>query len=285
MRGIAQGRNPKGRKLAKQRFEDHIEPVLGSVDLASINAGHLRLLRASLEDSDKDLSPASVRHMLGDFRGLLNYAREIGVITTSPWVKSLMPKLPEQAPRPLTDKEIDAVLKATPEKYQLAVKLGLLTGIRWSEPHRLEWSDVKDLPQPHLLLRQTKSGRFRRVPLCAEAVELMQNERQRSQSRFVNPWRSAHAGSVVKRIRRLSKVEGFGFHRLRHTFACRWLDRGGSKESLQRILGHVSISTTEIYGRMSDGSVFAEANRLDSQKVGQKLAKTGGRSAKLFCPK
>jgi integrase len=57
------------------------------------------------------------------------------------------------------------------------------------------------------------------------------------------------------------------FHQLRHTFACRWLERGGSKEALQRILGHSTIRLTERYGELSDDAVFGEAKRLAGPAV------------------
>lgn len=266
---IAQGRNQKGHDLASQRLSDHILPVLGDMRLEEVSSSHLRALRNYIEA--KGLSVRSVRHIMGDVRSLLRYAVEVDALPKSPWKLSLMPKVPEQAPRPLNDEQVEAILAAAPARYQLAIRLSLLTGMRWSELQRLKWSDVKDLPSPHLVVERTKSGKVRRIPLTEEAGELLREERSRSQSEFVNPWRSAYAGHAVNQIRLLSKVH-FTWHQLRHTFACLWLDAGGSKESLQKLLGHSTIIQTEQYGRLSDSAVFAEARGL---KVGQKVGQKG----------
>ena len=266
---IAHGRNTKGYDLASQRLSDHISPVLGNLSLESVSSSNLRVLRTYIEA--KGLSVQSVRHIMGDTRSLLRYAVEVDVLPKSPWKPSLMPKLPEQAPRPLEDQQIESILAAAPARYQLAIRLSLMTGLRWSELQRLKWSNVKDLPSPHLVVEKTKNGKVRRIPLTGEAVELLRKERSKSRSEFVNSWRSVYAGHAVTQIRSLSKVH-FTWHQFRHTFACRWLDARGSKESLQKILGHSTILQTERYGHMSDAAVFAEAMSL---KVGQKVGQKG----------
>lgn len=55
---------------------------------------------------------------------------------------------------------------------------------------------------------------------------------------------------------------------LRHTFACEWVDRGGSLAALQSLMGHSSITVTQRYGRISDSMVRAEVMRLSSVASG-----------------
>jgi site-specific recombinase XerD len=55
---------------------------------------------------------------------------------------------------------------------------------------------------------------------------------------------------------------------VRHTFACSWVDGRGSLAALQHLLGHLSINTTQRYGRISDSMVRAEMMRLESVASG-----------------
>jgi site-specific recombinase XerD len=49
---------------------------------------------------------------------------------------------------------------------------------------------------------------------------------------------------------------------MRHTFACQWIERGGSLAALQQILGHASVETTQRYARLSDDMTQREAERV-----------------------
>ena len=68
--------------------------------------------------------------------------------------------------------------------------------------------------------------------------------------------------SFARIVERLSGVERFHPHRMRHALACKWLERGGSLAALQAILGHSKAVTTQRYARLSDEAVQREASRL-----------------------
>jgi integrase len=73
-------------------------------------------------------------------------------------------------------------------------------------------------------------------------------------------------------VRKLSGIERFHVHQLRHTFACGWIARGGSLAALQAVLGHSTVVTTERYGRISDELVRREAARIDAHTVAETVA-------------
>lgn len=111
--------------------------------------------------------------------------------------------------------------------------------------------------QGFMEISQTKSKRVRRVPL---APELLKEVRQKV-GRLV-PYAVGSPGSFTARVRRWSGIEEFHVHQTRHTFACQWLERGGSLAALQQVLGHASIVTTQRYAKLTDEAVMREAGRL-----------------------
>jgi integrase/recombinase XerD len=257
---VAQRRNPKGVELARQRLRDYVLPVLGSLEPGQVKTHHLRQLRASCEAAR--LAPLTVRHVLTDTRCLLRYAKEVELTDTVPSFGTVFPAIPEEAPKSLTDAEVDLILNGMSDRHGFVVRLALETGIRWGELKRLQWRHVIWKPRPYLVLEHTKSKKVRRVPLSAVAVGLLEQEKRQTSSVLVSPLRMKNPCSIYYRS---EKRTGFKwhFHQLRHTFATRWLNRGGSKEALQKILGHSTIRLTERYGHLSDDSVFEEAERLD----------------------
>jgi integrase len=129
------------------------------------------------------------------------------------------------------------------------VRFGLATGLRWGEMSRARASDFEN---GALVIAQTKSGRVRRVPVDRDLLK----------GRVGRLLPVQDVTLFSRRARRLSGVQRFHPHQLRHTFACRWLERGGSLPALQQILGHASIVTTQRYARLTDAAVMAEAERI-----------------------
>jgi len=120
--------------------------------------------------------------------------------------------------------------------------------------HALQWRHVVMKPFPHLVLENTKSGRVRRVPLSAELASCLETARGETAS-FVLPFRMKWGPDhMVRNLIKLSGVK-FHWHQFRHTFACRYLEAGGTLASLQQILGHSTVVITQRYGNLSDSSV------------------------------
>jgi integrase/recombinase XerD len=69
-------------------------------------------------------------------------------------------------------------------------------------------------------------------------------------------------------MRKLSGVRTLRPHQFRHTFACQWLERGGSLASLQRLLGHSTVVVTQRYGKLDDDGVRREAERVYRDATG-----------------
>lgn len=255
---IATARNAAGRELAKARERMYLTPYLGSRVLGTVTSDDLRRYRLWLERKEFALAPQSVAHILADARCFFRWCEESGLVDRAPIPRKLLPRIQEQPPERLTEDEL-ARLCSLPEPYGFSIRLGLGTGLRWSELIRAQAALVE---QGMLVVSRTKSGRVRRVPLSPELLR----EVRRRVGRLV-PFGHTQYGAFLRAVRRLSRVERFRPHLLRHTFACRWLEEGGNLAALQLILGHASISTTQRYARLTDEVVRQEAARLHAGRA------------------
>ncbi len=263
-------RTERGRSQAEQRFRDYLWPHVGALPMSELKPADIRQLNATLEGLKVGL--VTRRRLLEDFRCCLNYAtQEADVLKRSPWRRGMLPVLPETVPEPLNDLELAEVVRVAPERWKSAALLLAHTGLRWGELRALRWEDVRDAPYPHLVVSRshsgpTKSRKAREVPLLPEA-EAALSALERGRGRVLAlPETASWLRRYVRRHARLPGLrEGFHVHRLRHTFACRWLERGGSKETLQSLLGHSTVRLTERYGRLSAVAVAAEVARLSAR--------------------
>jgi len=258
-------RNEKGQGLAAQRVRDLIDPFFGDMLVGRVTGEDVRSFRLWLE-SKTSLSVTSVWHVLSDVRCLLNWCEDAGLVERSPFPRRVMPRLQERPPDRLTDEEA-VQLCALQEPYGFVCRLALGTGLRWGELCRAQASDVKRFRAPgsvedqwFLEVSQTKSRRVRRVPLPPDLVREVRGRIGR-----LVQYAAGSPGSFADAVRKLSEIEGFHVHQMRHTFACQWLERGGSLAALQQVLGHASIVTTQRYARLTDEAVMREAARIGGQ--------------------
>jgi integrase len=258
---VATNRAVKQRAMAAQRVRDYLEPFMGYKLLARVEKEDLRAMRLWLERQGK--KPLTVRHVLADVKCFFRWCEDAGWLDRAPIPHRLLPKSQERPPDRLSDAEVERLL-SVPEPYGFIVRLALGTGLRWGELARLSSGDVEVARseggelQGVLVVHHTKSWKVRRVPL-QRALFFELRMRVGRLLPMINPC------SFARMVRRYSGVVRFHAHQLRHTFACRWLERGGSLAALQQMLGHSSITTTQRYGRISDDMVRREVERLEVQ--------------------
>jgi integrase len=123
-------------------------------------------------------------------------------------------------------------------------------------------------------LRSRKIAQVRRTLMWIVARILALAPRRTRVSALV-PRAELSPGSFSRSIRKITGIAGFHAHQMRHTFACQWLERGGSLADLQQILGHASIVTTQRYARLTDEIVMAERLRM-GRRDDQEPTKTAG---------
>lgn len=250
-RTVATARNDKGRRLAATRVRRYLLPHLGRRPLRALSGDDVRGYRLALESYG--LAPQTVAHVLADLRALLLWAVAEGRIERTPFPRRVLPRVPERPPHGLDDDAVRALV-ALPDPWGFVVRLLVGTGLRWSEACRARRADLHG---GWLEVPRSKSGRVRRIPLARS----LRDEILGRTDPLV-PFAAGSPGSFTRVVRRRSRVADFHPHRLRHTFAMRWLSAGGSLPVLQELLGHRELATTMRYARVSDELVRREASRV-----------------------
>jgi integrase len=212
-------------------------------------------------------SPATVNRDLLLLKASLNRLKKLGAIEENPVgaIKPLREKKRKRAV--LSREEANALLAACPEPLRLLVLAGLLTGARQGELLRLRWGDI-DLSRKVISLFRPKTGSAAAIPLHATlAAELKRVKAERATigrrivadgepvflSRDGTPYRyPTSAWRFALKRAGLADREGLVFHSLRHSFATAYLEGGAAITDLQGLLGHQSVSTTQIYAGMVD---------------------------------
>lgn len=280
---VATARNEKGRRDVRFRIENGIIGFMGDKAARDVNRADLRALRRWLETERRDLTATTIGHYLADARCMLRWCEDAELLDRAPVPARLLPRIQERPPDRLTDEDA-SLLASLPDPHGFVLRFALATGLRWGELTRAKRTDVT--PDGWLEVSQTKSGRMRRVPLDRDILA----EIVARKGRLV-PYAERSPGSFTAAVRRHARkwlkalpneererhagLETFHMHQTRHTFACRWIEGGGSLDSLQRILGHQDQKTTQRYGQPSDRYVREEAHRVHRTLTGGEVGHLG----------
>src|SRR6202166_3475100 len=216
------------------------------------------------------LDSRSVARYLVSLRGLYKFAMMEEMVTTDPTENLESPKIRSSLPTYLRVEEIDKLLEApnlaTPIGLRDRAMLEVLysTGLRVSELLNLRVSDI-DM-RMGCVRCIGKGDKERLVPVGRKAIEAVENYLAQGRPKFARPSSPPphyHALFLTSIGRRLSRVSiwkilhDYGIrlglrgrltpHKLRHSFATHLLERGADLRSVQLMLGHADISTTQIY--------------------------------------
>ncbi len=227
-------------------------------------------LRAYLGAIEKaGLSPRTAARRLSTLRQFYRFLYAEGMRPDDPSAKLDSPKLGRRLPKYLTEKEVEALLKATRGKtgakglrIQALLEILYATGLRVSELVALPLSAITG--DKRFLVVRGKGDKERMVPLGEPAVAALKAYRaarkfflgDAGQSKWVFPSRSQTGHLTRQRFLQLLKelAAEAGIdparvspHVLRHAFASHLLAHGADLRSVQQMLGHADIATTQIY--------------------------------------
>lgn len=216
----------------------------------------------------KGKSAASAARSIASLKSYYGYLQNRGVIRRNPAKEAIPVRAERKLPQILTGKEVELLLEqpqcVDPKGYRDHAMLEVLyaTGIRVSE---LIGLDLEDVSLSGSFIRCASRGRERIIPLYAGAVkalsEYMKTIRpqlvvdMREQALFVNMSgeRMSRQGfwKIIKHYQEKAQIQkDITPHTLRHSFAAHLLENGADLRSIQEMLGHADISSTQIYSHM-----------------------------------
>ena len=209
-------------------------------------------------------NPRSIQRHLSSAKGFFKFLKKNSIIESSPFELVNAPKTPQYLPDVLSPEDVEQLLSLKPvdvlEIRDLAiVELMYSSGLRVSETANIDLNDFEE--EMSFLRILGKGSKTRIVPLGRYAINAIQNwinEREKysekSKALFINLKGSRlSVRSIQLRLKRLALKQGLPPvhpHMLRHSFATHMLESSGDLRTIQELLGHSSLSTTQIYTKL-----------------------------------
>lgn len=244
-----------------------------ALEPSSLGERAVRRYAASL--SEQGQAPSSVARKLAAIRSLFRVQVEAGAREDNPAEMVGSPKRPQRLPRVLKADEVatllDRIGAASPLELRdrAMFELAYACGLRAEEIVSLELSAVDF--DAELVRVEGKGGRTRVVPAGEHALAALNTYLRRARpvlamageerALFISKsGRRLSTSDVRRRLRtwaRQAALAGAHPHALRHSFATHLLEGGADLRAIQELLGHTTISTTQVYTRVQSGRLRA----------------------------
>ncbi|MDH5679967.1 MAG: tyrosine-type recombinase/integrase [Spirochaetota bacterium] len=262
-------------------YENRMRPFLEiaekeKITLEKLTKGIVRQIIAYMKQ-DKGYSDNTLRQTLSagsSFFQFLQVKKVISEDLPNPF-KILIPKkknldIKDMDEKVLTDNEIESILgsiegviknKSHQDETRKAILFLLGFGLRVSELDSLRGQNILVNGTIEIKVMESKGSEYRQTYLNPYIHKKFFDELKEVVQGGGFIFKSER---IRNRLRRISQATGIKFsaHSLRHTFATKYLEAGGTMEVLKSMLGHSSITTTEIYGKVTNRKTKDEIKKL-----------------------
>ncbi len=273
------GASPATRRSYASDLQQLLE-WLAERDLTVADLGRRQVRAFSADLGRRGYAPATLARKLSTLRSFARHLTESGVLAADPARSLPGPRRRRRLPRVLSVADVDTLVAATEGTDPLALRDRLILellygcGLRSMELVALRLGDVQ-AAQAQLIIRG-KGGKMRIVPLGDEAAAALRRYLERgrgelegtrgdaghgaTEARRAAPLLLSKSGralltSDVRRLvvkySRLAGIDPASPHMLRHAYATHMLERGADLRAIQELLGHASVSTTQVYTHVS----------------------------------
>ena len=257
-------------------LERHRGESLSAGDMAGVSPAELRAYLAHRRDGERPLSARSVSQALSAVRGFHNFLdRRLGIPNAAlSLVKG--PKVRPSAPRPVTEDQArgliaEAACDPDREGWEAVRDEAVLTllwgcGLRISEALSLKRSDAPLGDSLRILGKGSKTRIAPVLPAVREAVDAylaalpfaLDPDEPLFRAVRGGPLSPRHVQATMQTLRgRLGLSDRATPHALRHSFATHLLGAGADLRSIQELLGHASLSTTQKYTAVDAAGLLA----------------------------
>jgi integrase/recombinase XerD len=245
---------------------DKYQTFLKNKDLNNINYNDVSLYLKSLHK----MGQRSIARNISSLRSFYKYLLTEKIVKESPLELVELPKIPKKLPKVLNEEDIDKLLGMKlfdhySYRNKAIIELMYATGLRVSEVVNIKMSDL-DISNA-VLRTMGKGSKERILPLGDFALEFISLYINNYRVKFIKKSYSEYLflnsrgdkltrQAVFKILRNIAKetnvLKEFSPHTLRHSFASHILSYGADLRSIQELLGHSDISTTQVYTHISN---------------------------------
>ena len=238
-------------------------------DPAAIGAVQLRRYMAQLRQSG--VARTTIARKLASLRSLYRYLMREGVVSDNPAANLTLPRREKRLPIFLDEAEVERLLQApdpadtTGRRDRAILEMLYSTGMRISELAAVSMEDLDLIGE--VVKAKGKGKKERLVPLGRPAIEalrdylavrptLAQGHSVSRRALFINKGGGRLSDRGIRRLfDKHARRAGLGGraspHTLRHSFATHMLNRGADLRSVQELLGHASLASTQIYAHVT----------------------------------
>ena len=265
-------------------FRLWIKPVIGKIPFNDIRPFNLERIKKNMNDAGK--APRSIQYALAVVRQVFNHAfKNEMYFGDNPVRKVKKPTLDNKRIRFLTHDEADALLAELKNRRRQLHDIALISlhcGLRAGEIFKLTWGDIDFINE--IIMVKGKGNKTRPALMTEEVKQLLSTLPSSEPDDLVF---KNHIGMKIDSIPKTFKLavdnlefnKGISdkrhkvvFHTLRHTFASWLVQNGVDLYTVQKLMGHSTISMTERYAHLAQDNLKSAVKKLEESMKRQKTA-------------